>query len=83
MDLDEVYQRLIDCKFGLEEPELAMFTVTILNALGREARGEHPTEVVLILVFSASGTTERGRNRLMRWRQWEMTTRRKRCGALS
>ena len=22
--LDEVYQRLIDCKFGLDEPELAM-----------------------------------------------------------
>ena len=69
--LDEVCQRLIDCNFGLKEPELAMFTVALLNALGREARGERPTEVVLMLAFGASGTAERGRYRLMRWRRGE------------
>ena len=73
MALDEVYQRLIDCNFGLEEPELAMFTVALLNAWGREAPGERPTEMVLMLVFGASGTAERGRNRLMRWRRGEMS----------
>ena len=71
--LDEVCQRLIDCNFGLEEPELAMFTVALLNALGREAPWEGSTEVVLILAFGASGTAERGRNGLMRWRRGKMS----------
>ena len=71
--LDEVYQRLIDCNFGLEEPELAIFTVALLNALGREALRERPTEVVLMLAFGASGTAERGRNQLMGWRRVEIS----------
>ena len=71
--LDKMYQRLMDCNFGLEERELAMFTVALLKALGREARGERPTEVVLMLAFGASETAERGPNRLMRWRRGEMS----------
>ena len=62
--VDEVYQRLIDCNFGQEDPEQAMFTVALLSALGTEGR---PTEVVLTLAFGESGTAERSRNRLMRW----------------
>ena len=45
--LDEIYQRLIDCDFTREDPGLAMFVVALLNALGREDRGNRPTEVVL------------------------------------
>ena len=71
--LDEIYQRLIDCDFTREDPGLAMFVVAILNALGREGRGNRPTEVVLMLAFGESGTAERGRNRLMRWRRGEMS----------
>ena len=69
--LDEIYQRLIDCDFTREDPGLAMFVVALLNALGREGRGNCPTEVVLMMVFGESGTAERGRNRLMRWRRGE------------
>ena len=65
--LDEIYQRLIDCDFTREDPGLAMFVVALLNALGREGRGNRPTEVVLMLAYGESGTAERGRNRLMRW----------------
>ena len=71
--LDEIYQRLIDCDFTREDPGLAMFVVALLNALGREGRGNRPTEVVLMLAFAESGTAERGRNRLMRWRRGEMS----------
>ena len=72
--LDEIYQRLIDCDFTREDPGLAMFMVALLNALGREGRrGNCPTEVVLMLAFGESATAERGRNRLMRWRQGEMS----------
>ena len=71
--LDEIYQRLIDCNFTREDPGLAMFVVALLNALGREGRGNRPTEVVLMLAFGESGTAERGRNRLMRWRRGEMS----------
>ena len=71
--LDEIYQRLIDCDFTREDPGLAMFVVALLNALGREVRGNRPTEVVLMLAFGESGTAERGRNRLMRWRRGEMS----------
>ena len=69
--LDEIYQRLIDCDFTREDPGLAMFVVALLNALGREGQGIRPTEVVLMLAFGESGTAERGRNRLMRWRRGE------------
>ena len=71
--LDEIYQRLIDCGFTREDPGLAMFVVALLNALGREGRGNHPTEVVLMLAYGESGTADRGRNRLMRWRLGEMS----------
>ena len=71
--LHEIYQRLIDCDFTRKDPGLAMFVVALLNALGREGRGNRPTEVVLMLAFGESGTAERGRNRLMRWRRGEMS----------
>ena len=71
--LDEIYQRLIDCDFAQEDPGLAMFVVALLNALGREGRGNRPTEAVLMLAYGESGTAERGRNRLMRWRRGEMS----------
>ena len=71
--LDEIYQRLIDCDFTREDSGLAMFVVALLNAVGREGRGNHPTEFVLMLAFGESGTAERGRNRLMRWRRGEMS----------
>ena len=71
--LDEIYQRLIYCDFTRENLRLAMFVVALLNALGREGRGNRPTEVVLMLAFGESGTAERGRNRLMRWRRGEMS----------
>ena len=71
--LDEIYQRLIDCDFTREDPGLAMFVVALLNALGRESRGNRPTEIVLMLAFGESGTAERGRNRLMSWRRREMS----------
>ena len=71
--LDEIYERLIDCDFTREDPGLAMFVVALLNALGREGRGNCPTEVVLMLAFGESGNAERGRNRLMRWRRGEMS----------
>ena len=50
-----------------------MFVVALLNALGREGRGNRPTELVLMLAFGESGTAERGQNRLMRWRRGEMS----------
>ena len=50
-----------------------MFVVALLNALGRECRGDRPTEVVLMLAFGESGTAERGQNRLKRWRRGEIS----------
>ena len=51
-----------------------MFTVALLNAMGREGRGDRPTtEMVLMLAFVEFNTAERGRNRLMRWRRGEMS----------
>ena len=71
--LDEMYQRLTGCYFGLEEPDLAIFTVAILNAMGRKGRGDRPTEVVLMLAFGESSTVQRSRKRHMRWRRGEMS----------
>ena len=71
--LDEIYQRLIGCDFTREDPGLATFVVALLNALGREGRVNRPTEIVLMFAFGESGTAERGRSRLMRWRRGEMS----------
>ena len=71
--LDEIYQRPIDCYFAREGPGLPMFVVALLNALGREGRVNRPTEVVLMLAFSESGSAERIQNRLMRLRRGEMS----------
>ena len=55
--LDEIYQRLIDCNFGTEDPvDRFTFTVALPNAMGREGRGYRPTEVALKLAFGESGT---------------------------
>ena len=43
------------------------------SALGREGRGNRATEIMLMLAFGESGTAERGRNRLMRWRRGEIS----------
>ena len=71
--LDEIYQRLIDCDFAQEYPGLAMFVVALLKALGREGRGNRPQEVALMLASGESGTVEKVRNRLIRWRRGEMS----------
>ena len=72
--LDEVYQRLVDYNFEWEVPEMAMFTVALLNSMGGEGRRDHPTEIVLMLAFGKSiSTAERCRNRLMQWRRGEMS----------
>ena len=71
--LDKIFQRLIDCDFAQEDPGPKMFVVALLNALGREGRGNRPLEVVLMLAFLEFGTAKRGRNRLMRWRRGEMS----------
>ena len=34
--LNEIFLCLVDCNFGLEDPELAIFTVKLLNAMVRE-----------------------------------------------
>ena len=36
--LDKIYQHMLDFNIGLEDPDLAMFTVALLNAMGREGR---------------------------------------------
>ena len=58
MTLNEIYLRLVDCNFALEDPELAMFTVALLNAMVREGRGDRPTDVVLMLAYGDSETAE-------------------------
>ena len=71
--LDEIYQRLVDCSFGLEDPKLVNFTIALLIAMGRIDRGDCSTELILIMAFGESGTAKRGRNRLMCWRCGEMS----------
>ncbi|XP_063710412.1 uncharacterized protein LOC134838970 [Symsagittifera roscoffensis] len=50
----EIYQRMVGCTFGLEDPVLAMFTVALLNAMGRKDCVVHTTEVVSKLAIGES-----------------------------
>ena len=70
---DGLYYRLADCNFAVENPELAVFTVALLNAMEREGHADRSTEVVLMLAFGESGTAKRTRNRFMRWPLGEMS----------
>ena len=44
-----------------------------LKCNGKRRPWGRPTEVVLLLAYGESGTAERGRKRLMRWRRGEMS----------
>ena len=48
-------------------------TIALLIAMGRDGRGDRPTEIVLSMAFGESGTAKRGPNRLMRWQCGEMS----------
>ena len=50
-----------------------MITISPLNAMGGEGRGDRPREKILMLAFGESATAERGRNKLMRWQRGEMS----------
>ena len=52
----KIYQRMMGCTFGLEDPVLAMFTVALLNAMGRKGCVDRTTEVVSKLAIGESGT---------------------------
>ena len=71
--LDEIYQRLIDVTS--HEKTRGWRCLWSHSSMHWEERveGIAPTEVVLMLAFGESGTAERGRNRLMRWRRGEMS----------
>ena len=71
--LHEVYQRLLDCHFGLEDPELAMFNIALLIAMAREGPWDHLMELMLMLANGESGTAGRDRKSIMRWRRGKIS----------
>ena len=66
--LDEVYQRLIDCIFGIGRPGAGHYYRCTAYCDGKRRPRDHPAEVVSILALGDSSTAERSRKRLVRWR---------------
>ena len=66
--VDAIYRRLMDRDFALEDPELVMLLTALINILGHDNRGDHPTEVLLMAAYGERGVLERPNMRVMRWR---------------
>ena len=63
--IDAIYCRLMDRDFALEDSEVVMLLVALINILGRDNRGDRPTEVLLMAAY---GEREVLNMRVMRWR---------------
>ena len=76
--VDAIYRRLMDRDFALgdpevprgshEDPEVVMLLTALLNILGHDNRGDHPTEVLLMAPYGEGGVLDRPNMRVMRWR---------------
>ena len=66
--VDAIYRRLIERDFALEDPEVVMLLTALINILGHDNRGDHPTEVLLMAAYGERGVLDRPNMRVMRWR---------------
>ena len=66
--VDAIYRRLMDRHFALEDPEVVMLLTALINLLGHDNRGNHPTEVLLVAAYGERGVLDRPNMRVMRWR---------------
>ena len=66
--VDAIYRRLMDRDFALEDPEVVMLLTALINILGRDNRGDRPTEVQLMAAYGERGVPDRPNMRAMRWR---------------
>ena len=66
--VDAIYRRLMDRDFALEDPEFVMLLTALINILGHDNRGDHPTEVLLMAAYGERGVLDRPNLRVMRWR---------------
>ena len=66
--IDAIYRRLMDREFSLEDPEVVMLLTALINILGHDNRGDHPTEVLLMAAYGERGVLDRPNMRVMRWR---------------
>ena len=66
--VDAIYRRLMDRHFALEDPEVVMLLTALINFLGHDNRGNHPTEVLLVAAYGERGVLDRSNMRVMRWR---------------
>ena len=66
--VDAIYRRLMDRDFALEDPEVVMLLTALINILGHENRGDHPTEILLMAAYGERGVLDRPNMRRMRWR---------------
>ena len=66
--VDAIYRRLMDRDFALDDPEVVMLLTALINILGHDNRGDHPTEVLLMAAYGERGVLDRPNMRVMRWR---------------
>ena len=64
--VDAIYRRLMDRDFALEDPEGVMLLTALINILGHDNSGDHPTEVLLLAAYGDRGVLERPNMRVMR-----------------
>ena len=66
--VDAIYRRLMDRDFALADTELVMLLTALINILGHDNRGDHPTEVPLMAAYGERRVLDRPNMRVMRWR---------------
>ena len=71
--IDAIYRRLMDRDFALEDPEVVMLLTALINILGHDNRGDHPSEVLVMTAYGERGVLDRPNMRVMRWRNGNLS----------
>ena len=68
-----IYRQLMNRDFALEDPEVVMLLAALINILGHDNRGDHPTEVLLMAAYGERGVLDRPDMRVMRRRNGDLS----------
>ena len=66
--IDEIFRRLLERDYTQDDPEGIILKDALTNTLGRDNRGDRPTEVLLMAAWGEQGVLYRPSLRAMRWR---------------
>ena len=67
--IHELFFRLLETDYAQYDPEVVRLPAALTNIVEHDKRGNHPTEVLLMVAWGEKGVLDRPTLRVMRWRR--------------